>query len=250
VLALVASGLGDKEIARRLGLSPFTVRNHLRRLYSQQGLHSRVEAALAWSASAVDQRRDSSESRSTSAMRARFRAIGCRWMRIVAAISLLAAATLLWASHLRSAPLAAKRQASSQQATHRDPVPTVSTVVAPAAATPAPRQLSLVNADRYSAQQTPLAWNDCLAAAAARLAAHLAQQGYLSSVGGLTDPECGFANTAVNMGYWQSVNDAQLNAIFVANPIQKENIRGPYSAMGAAWAKTPGGVAFLVEEFG
>src|SRR5438105_635743 len=45
---LVAAGLGDKQIARELGVSPHTVRTHLQRLYRQNGVSNRAEAAAAW----------------------------------------------------------------------------------------------------------------------------------------------------------------------------------------------------------
>jgi DNA-binding NarL/FixJ family response regulator len=48
VLALIASGHSDKEIAARLGVSHRTVRTHLDRLLREHGLHSRTEAVAAW----------------------------------------------------------------------------------------------------------------------------------------------------------------------------------------------------------
>jgi DNA-binding CsgD family transcriptional regulator len=48
VLALVAEGLSDKEIAEKLGVSPRTVRTHLERVRREHGLASRTEAATAW----------------------------------------------------------------------------------------------------------------------------------------------------------------------------------------------------------
>ena len=48
VLALVAAGLSDKEIAARLGMSPRTVRTHLERVLREHGMGSRTEAATAW----------------------------------------------------------------------------------------------------------------------------------------------------------------------------------------------------------
>ncbi len=48
IIALVASGLSDKEIALRLGLSNRTVRTHLERLYQEYRLHNRAEAVAAW----------------------------------------------------------------------------------------------------------------------------------------------------------------------------------------------------------
>ena len=44
VLALVAKGLTNKEIAARLNLSEFTVRNHIHRILKQVDAESRSEA--------------------------------------------------------------------------------------------------------------------------------------------------------------------------------------------------------------
>ena len=46
VLALLAEGLSNKDIASRLYLSVRTVDGHLARLYTHLGVHSRTEAAL------------------------------------------------------------------------------------------------------------------------------------------------------------------------------------------------------------
>lgn len=48
ILALVAAGLGDKEVAARLNMAHRTVRTHLDRLMHEHGLHSRTEAVTAW----------------------------------------------------------------------------------------------------------------------------------------------------------------------------------------------------------
>jgi DNA-binding CsgD family transcriptional regulator len=48
ILALMARGLADKEIARRLSLSHGTVRTHIDRLFRDYGWHSRTEALAAW----------------------------------------------------------------------------------------------------------------------------------------------------------------------------------------------------------
>jgi len=48
VLALIASGLSDKEVAERLGLAHRTVRTHVDRLLREHGLRSRTEAVAAW----------------------------------------------------------------------------------------------------------------------------------------------------------------------------------------------------------
>ena len=44
ILRLMASGLQNKEIALRLGLSPATVRNHVHSLIGKLGVHSKLEA--------------------------------------------------------------------------------------------------------------------------------------------------------------------------------------------------------------
>ena len=48
VLALIASGLSDKEVAERLGLAHRTVRTHVDRLLREHSLRSRTEAVAAW----------------------------------------------------------------------------------------------------------------------------------------------------------------------------------------------------------
>jgi DNA-binding CsgD family transcriptional regulator len=46
VLRLVARGLSNPEIARRLGVSPHTARHHVRHVYDKIGVSSRAAAAL------------------------------------------------------------------------------------------------------------------------------------------------------------------------------------------------------------
>ena len=48
ILALVAEGLCDKEIAARLGVSTRTVRTHLERIYQRYSIHSRSAAVALW----------------------------------------------------------------------------------------------------------------------------------------------------------------------------------------------------------
>lgn len=51
ILEWLTKGLGNKEIADRLGLSTETIRVHLRRIYHKLHVHSRTEAALKYRAS-------------------------------------------------------------------------------------------------------------------------------------------------------------------------------------------------------
>ncbi|HEY2767335.1 MAG TPA: response regulator transcription factor [Solirubrobacteraceae bacterium] len=46
ILALVAQGLSNDKIAAQLGLSPNTVKFHVRALYARLGVHNRVEASI------------------------------------------------------------------------------------------------------------------------------------------------------------------------------------------------------------
>ncbi len=48
ILALIASGFSDRQIGKRLGVSPRTIESHLQRLYQQNGIHKRAEAVAAW----------------------------------------------------------------------------------------------------------------------------------------------------------------------------------------------------------
>ncbi len=48
VLAIVAEGLGNKQIAERLGLSPFTVRNYLVNVFEKLGVRNRAQAVALY----------------------------------------------------------------------------------------------------------------------------------------------------------------------------------------------------------
>lgn len=50
ILALVAAGLSDKEIARELGLSAATVKTYLNRVYRMHGFRNRAHAAAVYQA--------------------------------------------------------------------------------------------------------------------------------------------------------------------------------------------------------
>jgi len=46
IFSLIACGLSNKEIATRLGISTFTVQNHIQNLFRKLGCQNRVEAAI------------------------------------------------------------------------------------------------------------------------------------------------------------------------------------------------------------
>lgn len=58
VLRLLAHGASTQLIAEELGLSPETVRNHIRALFRRLGVHSRLEAVVAGHARGLLQRDD------------------------------------------------------------------------------------------------------------------------------------------------------------------------------------------------
>jgi len=48
ILALMAEGCSDKEIARKIGVSYPTVRTHIDRIFRDYGLRNRTEAVAVW----------------------------------------------------------------------------------------------------------------------------------------------------------------------------------------------------------
>jgi len=48
ILSLMAEGLSDKEIARKIGVSYPTVRTHIDRIFRDHGLHNRTRAVAVW----------------------------------------------------------------------------------------------------------------------------------------------------------------------------------------------------------
>jgi DNA-binding CsgD family transcriptional regulator/uncharacterized protein YkwD len=142
--------------------------------------------------------------------------------------------------------------------------PTQTAPVPPPSIPPVPRiqvqsataQLGLVNQDRATAQTavptlSPVGWSTCLASVAAEVAQALAARGYVGATQGVAqDLACGLgAAPAENAAYWSSINDAQLNSVFMNDPVDRSRILGGYHYIGAAWARGPNGMAFLVVEF-
>ena len=113
-------------------------------------------------------------------------------------------------------------------------------------------QETLINQDRARYGLPPLASNDCLAAVALLNAQRMASQGYVSSGNGIAlDQNCRLgAQPAENLGYWNGINDTAVNSLFMANPVERATILGPFKHVGTAWALSPTGVAFIAVEFG
>ena len=115
----------------------------------------------------------------------------------------------------------------------------------PAQSLPAASQADLVNQFREQSGLQPLAWHDGLAELAQTSATRMAAQGHLDTIIGTNDPPHGLTVEAENTGYWSGINDHQMHCMFVADPKQRANMLGPHTYVGAGWAVTENGVAFL-----
>jgi DNA-binding CsgD family transcriptional regulator len=109
----------------------------------------------------------------------------------------------------------------------------------------APGQLELINQERLNEGLAPLEWDDSIAMIAELSARRMADRGHLDTVIVAVPEIDGRPVQAENVGYWSGVNDVQLHALFAADPKQRANILGAHGSMGAAWALTEAGVAFL-----
>jgi len=115
----------------------------------------------------------------------------------------------------------------------------------PVQTAPASTQLELINKERAGSGLTALEWDADLAAIAEASARRMAEAGHLDTIINDVGGPAGRELSAENAGYWSGINDVQLHALFVADPKQRSNILGPHTAVGAAWANTGAGVAFL-----
>jgi DNA-binding NarL/FixJ family response regulator len=61
VLGLVAQGLSNHQVGRRLGLAEKTVKHHMTGVMAKLGVRSRVEAALLASRAGLAERPDATE---------------------------------------------------------------------------------------------------------------------------------------------------------------------------------------------
>lgn len=114
-------------------------------------------------------------------------------------------------------------------------------------------QWGLINQDRQAAGLAPLQWSPCLANVATGQAARMAAQGYISHANGRSlDLGCHLGPLASESIGFQGggVNDAAMNAWFMADPPHRANIMGPYHYVGVAWVVASNGTAYLAVEFG
>ena len=121
----------------------------------------------------------------------------------------------------------------------------VASVPAPVQRLPAPAHVELINLARAESGLQPLEWSDELSALAQQSAVRMAACGYLDTVIGALTRADGSPLRAENIGYWSGMNDHQMHALFMADPKQRASILGPYQEVGAGWALTHRGVAFL-----
>ena len=287
ILELAARGRSDKQIAGDLGVSVHTVRSHLRRLYETLGLANRAEAVAAFMTEQADADGMEPPHGPQPDPRPQPRALVAG---LVVGVTLALAAAAAWSmAPTRFTSLQAPAPAGARHVTGAQPAKQSPAAASPAPASPAPAaaaaptagasptagavaplppapapaptaliqmiaatgQLSLINQERASSGLPPLAWNDCLAGVASAEARRMAQQGYVSSAGGVTsDSSCrlGTIPPAEELAYWPGASDSQINAVLIANPVDKAKLLGPYRYLGAYWAIGPTGVGFVALE--
>jgi uncharacterized protein YkwD len=194
--------------------------------------------------------------------------------KLAAVVAILALAASAAESVPRTTSASARSAAALplvpiSQAPHRpprlatpSPLPVPSSPAAISVAQPAPPpprvavgsgQWGLINQDRAAAGLAPLRWSGCLAAIALQNATRMAAQGFISHTNGPTlDLGCHLGTQAgENVGYLSNgVNDAQMNAMFMASPEHRANILGPYHYVGVSWVVAPNGFAYVAVEFG
>ena len=192
--------------------------------------------------------------------------------KLAAVVAILALAASAAESGLRTNSVIAKpAMALPLVPPHRPPRPATAPWPAPvpssqpaiAVAQPAPPaapriavgsgQWGLINQDRAAAGLAPLRWSGCLAAVALQNATRMAAQGFISHTNGPTlDLGCHLGMQAgENVGYLSNgINDAQMNAMFMASPEHRANILGPYHYVGVSWVVAPNGFAYIAVEFG
>lgn len=211
-MALIAVGLGDKEIAARLGLSHGTVRTHIQRIYDSHNLRNRAEAAAAWIAYSGVRIPDQEPVARPPRRRAAWVVVGA------AAVAVVGCGLLVWGV------LTATRSES-------------------VAGRPA-GVLAAINLDRRGLP--PVRWDACLGRAAQKWAQALAHRGYVGALVQPSTTSCGRASGVELEVYWSQKDAAAVNRFLRADPNSRQAIRGPYEFLGAAWETDSAGTAFLV----
>lgn len=275
ILDLVAEGLGDKEVARKLGISTNTVRTHLQRVYRHQQVPNRAAAASI----RVEERvqslpsRDVSRSATVIGTLLAIAALLVGGPRVVG----LASALLPEPASTSSAgsPASTRAQAPARPAAgtpspagrkpasaSSQPAPVAALPVpgaAPALPQPAPgppaaapdpahQELVIVNEERASSSLAPLSWNDCLARVAAGDAAKLSALGSVPPPGGeAADLACGAGQPVEIFTFWSSVDDGAVSRILFANESWRAALLGPHSLFAAAWAPGVNGSYLVIE---
>jgi len=275
ILELAARGHSDKEIARELGLSVHTIRTHLQRLYATENFPNRAAAVGAWVAL---QAGDKAPSKPLSGLHRHvpvWRAaiavgvVAALGLSVPLALAMIEPTPVARGVAVPSPPTGSPRTSSAEAVAQPSagarpspppatPSPSTRTLPTPTnvpmQVLPANGELATVNQDRVAAGLPPLTWNQCLAAVATSQVQRVAAQGFVSSAGGpVADAGChlgglGSPAPAEVLNHWSGVNDAQVNSLITADPVQRAAVLGPYHYLGAAWAVAPSGVAFLALE--
>lgn len=270
IVGLVASGLADKEIAQRLGISIHTVRTHLERVFREQEVRNRSEAAA---------RALSEESPPPARPEGRLQLQSVWALLLVAgvfvagvlagnAVGALPGEDITQpAAKSMSGPAAvqaARRQGPSSPSTAAGGHGAAAQVAAPpsgqartpghsvsppTSSDPALAEAGEINAVRAAAGLPALEWQGCLAAVASQNAKRIADQGYLSPAGGsLADGICDPGATADEiLVYWSSPDPHAVTQMLLADPLHRSQLLGAHHAVGSAWA-VHGIVAYLVVE--
>ena len=273
ILDLVAEGLGDKEVARKLGISTNTVRTHLQRVYRHQQVPNRAAAASIRVEERAQSLRPRDGSRSATVI-GTLRAIAALLVggpRVAGfASALLAApASISGAGASAKAPAPARPAGGASSPAARAPVPASSQPASiaalpvpgagpalpqpapgPLAATPDPahQELVIVNQERASSSLAPLSWNDCLARVAAGDASKLGALGSVPPPGGeAADLACGGGQAVEIFTFWSSVDDGAVSRILFANTSWRAALLGPHSLFAAAWAPAVNGSYLVIE---
>lgn len=266
---MIAAGLGDKEIAQRLGISIHTVRTHLERVFREQQVRNRSEAAaraLTEDVAAPEKREGRLYMRSAWALLLVLAVFitGALAGDTVAALSAAAgpglsekgvtlpvAAAPAGRQGLSPSSSPAGTTASAAPARPARPGATPSGRPASPSASgdPARAEAAEVNSVRAANGLPPLAWQSCLASVAGQNANRMAAQGFPSPSGGA--PAAGACDPGATadeiLVYWSSTDPGAVTQMLLADPLHRSQLLGEHRAIGVAWA-VRGVVSYLAIE--